>query len=587
MISSKTMFSTMLELEKNLEPRLTKWRRNFRAYIDSYRVDDLKNPQMQPLGLWFTTEQDVDRPAPVINATRSAVDTVCSTMSQLKTRPFVNSVNGKYKTRKVAKQVQRYIDAIFDEQKVYITSPEVLRHALVMEVGYYWVNDIDAKVEMIRPWEFFCSPAEWQFGKVTIYHLRFDFYPLSALEKYIGDRRDLKLMLERDPMARVQYRVAYNLRDGYRSIFINQFEVDKQKITFDETNVVDLYFRRPMRGMYSTSIVDDVYTIQLQINDICNKIGTATRLTPANFVLVPKSQGGIKPATIKSDIGFVYEWQPIPGVNNPIQIVTPAPIDEQYVSLLSFFIDQLFKQPGISDMQALGERPKSVQSGYAIDTMNNIFSSRQNVLLVNYIQMQCDLARKIIKCFPKDYKIPSRMKQKVTIGDVQAEMEMLTIDISASSSISRDPKTKQDQILSLIQSGLLTPTMAAQYLELPDAEAAYEVLTSAQDYNRWIVERVIEEGKMDFYQVTDMADLFQLAISELLQCSVAGDDDDVLLNLATFLEALDQNDIAINQATQVTPQPGQPVNPGVAPQPPPQGQQAAPPPAAGPQGVAQ
>ena len=570
-LKTEAWFKGISSLENELTARDTKYRRNFRVYASSFRGEEIRNPNGQPLGLYFSVDDSSDRPPPIINASKSAVDTICSTMSQLKTRPFFNPVNGKFDTRKAARDVQRYMDALFDKENIYTESPEVLRLAAIFEAGYFWVNDIDNTIRKVRPWEFYYSQAEYQYGSLKHYHLRFDKYPLSALTKYLDEgpdptkfKKNFKDTYSKDMFATCTYRVAYDLDLGYRIEFMNQYEIRREEIDFDEPNVAEIYFSRPVKGGYSTSLIDDVYTIQLQINDICRKIGSSVALTPANFVLVPKGQSQIKAAMIKSELGYVYEYTPITGAA-PISIVSPAPIDKSYIEMLNFFIDQVFKQPGVSDMNALGERPQSVQSGYAIDTLNNIFSNRQNVILVNYLRMQCDLARKAIKCFSPDFVLPSRGKDKVTMGQVKKQLDLLTIDIAATSSLSRDPETKQNQIQSLVQGGLMSVGIATQYLELPDAEDAFQILTASQDYNRWIVERVIKEGKMDFYQVTDLSDLFQLTVAELLQCATAGEEESVLRNLSDFLDVLQANFAAL-QPPPPAPVPNQP---GAPPGPPP------------------
>jgi hypothetical protein len=583
-MKTEAWFRGMSQLEGHLNSRDTKYRRNYRLYTDSYRGEEIRRPRSEPLGFYYSVEENMDRPPPVINAAKSAVDTVVSTMSQLKTRPFINPVNGKFDTRRASRDVQRYIDALFDKENVYTQSPEVLRAACIFEAGVFFIDDINNCIRRIRPWEVYFSPEEYQFGCLYRYHFRFDHYPVAALENYIaaegkdptGFKRRFRQRLDGDMYSTCTYRIAYDLKNKVRIEMMDEYEVSRKPISFDEPNFTQLYFKEPIKGEYSMSLIDDVYTIQLQINDICRKISTAFNLTPANFVLIPKGMGQVKPSMIKSDVGYVYEFTSIAGAP-PISIVSPAPIDPSYVSVLQFFIEQLFKQPGVSDMQALGERPASVQSGYAIDTLNNIFSNRQNVILLNYLRMQVDLARKVIKCYSPDFKLPSvRGGKYTTMGEVQAEMDRMTIDIAATSSLSRDPKTKQEQIQNLVGSGLMSSSIAAQYLEMPDLEDAYSVLTSAQDYNRWIIERVVKEGKLDFYQVTDMTDLFQLAISELLQCASAGEGEEVMKRLSDFIEILQAQEMVMQAPAPV------PVQPGMGQQPP---QQGAPGQGAIPQGV--
>lgn len=580
-MTHETVWKIINKEEGDLSVRDTKYRRNYRVYYNSFRGEDIRNPVSQPLGLYFSVDDQLDRPPPIINVAQSMVDTVCSTMSELKVRPFFNPVNGTFKTRRVARQAQKFFDELYDKQNVYIEGPEVLRHALTFEVGYFWVNEMEKRIQKIRPWEYYYSQSEYQYGNQTHYHLRFDYYPVtklkSKLDKYKGKENVDYILekLEKDPLATASYRIFYDLLEKERFEFLGNTLINRENIDFDCVSVAEIYFKKPMKGSFSSSLLDDVITIQTQINEICRKISQAVTLTPANLVFVPKGQGQIKSSMVQSDAGIVYEFVPIPG-SPPIEFITPAPLDPEYINLLSFFIEKAFNQPGVSEMQALSKKPGSLQSGAALETLDDISSNRQNVILNAYINLLTRVAKICMEVFPEnDDILPKANKSaKVTWGELKKQKDAFNIQISASSSLSRDPKTKMDQITVLVASGYLDKALAAEYLEMPDLEDAYSVINSGTDYNRYIIDRAVEKGLYDFFQVTDINQLFQLTVDELLRCASADEDPVVIERLVSLLKIVSmvkQKMLEANQqiqaAAQQAQQPQAPAQPQGAPQP--------------------
>lgn len=366
---------------------------------------------------------------------------------------------------------------------------------------------------------------------------------LKTKDKLLGGNADWLEKLGRNPSLTGRYRIAYDLDGGERIEFLEGREIGRHKIGFKHCSVQEIYYKKPVKGSYSTSLVDDVYTIQLQINDICRKISSAVNLTPGNLVLVPKGQGQIKTSMLSAENGYVYEFSPIPG-SPPISIVAPAPFDPQYLETLKFFIEQGMNTPGVSEMQALAKKPGSLQSGEALETLDDISSNRQNVILNAYISLLMRTAKSCIDVFEGDV-IPTARRGKISWKEVRSEAEKYTIQFSASSSLSRDPKTKLQQITALTNMGYLDRALAAEYMEMPDLEDAFSIINSGTDYNRYLIERAVEKGEYDFFEVTDINQLLQLAIDELLQCAAAEEDDQTLDRLKQFVMIIQSKRLTI------------------------------------------
>jgi len=555
-MTEQAMKSVIQQVESDLAPRDQKYRRNFRMYFDSYRGEDMRNPKTQPLGFYFSVDDVLDRAPPVINVAKRAVDTIISTMSQVKVRPFFNPINGKYKTRKVCRKAQIYFDEMFQKQNVYIEGPEVLRDAAIFEVGYMWADEETKTVRRVRPWEYYYSQEQYHYGTTNFYHLRFDYYPLMALKEKLDKNPsmlegngDLLESLAINPLRTCTYRVFYDLVEKKRTDTVNGRVISESKIAFDCCTVQEIYYKKPVKGSFSTSLVDDVYTIQLQINDISRKISQAVGLTPANLVLIPKGNGQIKSSTLSADAGFVYEFQPVPNAP-PIQVVAPAPLDSSYLELLKFFIEQGMNTPGVSEMQSLAKKPGSLQSGEALETLDDIYSDRQNVILNAYISLLMRTADACLRAFEGDVLPGDGKSGGVKWSEVRGQKDLYHVQFSASSSLSKDPKTKLQQIMALTSAGFLDQALAADYMEMPDLEDAYSILNSGTDYNRYLVERAVEEGKYDFFEVTDVDQLFMLSVDELLQCAAAQEEDQTLDRLKAFITIIQSKRLSMQQSSQ-------------------------------------
>ena len=167
-----------------LEKRYTKYVRNFNRFVNNgNRTSDIYNFNEQPLSYWYASTGDDLGVIPVMNVLSSAIKTKVSKMSQTKVRPFFNPVNGTYKTRQVVRNAQIYFDDFFTRQQVYKKGMEAYRDAQIFDYGVLWANDELSTVEHIRPWEFYCDPAEYHYGKMTRCYIHFRNYPKHFLDE--------------------------------------------------------------------------------------------------------------------------------------------------------------------------------------------------------------------------------------------------------------------------------------------------------------------------------------------------------------------------------------------------------------------
>jgi len=134
------------------------------------------------------------------------------------------------------------------------------------------------------------------------------------------------------------------------------------------------------------------------------------------------------------------------------------------------------------------------------------------------------------------------------------------MQFSASSSLSKDPKVKMEQIEKLLSMKILDPSLASTLLDMPDLEGAYSIMSAAYNSNEKTIERVVEErpdenGEFSFFEITDVNLLFKQAVNTLLRLDASDETPEVMQKLVNFIAQVKRYIDALNQASMPPPAP--------------------------------
>ncbi len=565
-----------------------------RYFYNGYRKDSIWTQDTYPMGYWTAANPNqmlADLGTqPNLNLVRSCIDTVKSKLSQTKPLPNFTPIKGTWKTRKVCKNAQIYFDDFFQSQRIYKKGVACALDAMLFEYSPVWIDDEDKEVVRLAPWEFAYDPAEFNFGGIKRANISRRDYPLGFLvdllkkakkeKKAISDR--WLEALELDPSRKVEFNIYYNLNERKAFKFIETDCIEVRDLPYDCAPFVLLWYRPPIKGWGSASMADSLMPIQEQVDAIANTLHEALELNPANCIFLPEPVGsangvGVKKSEFSNQIGNIYPYSAFPGMPaTPVQVSTPAPIDPMYIQLLDKFIGFAYQMEGVSQLSAQSKKPAGLNSGVALDTLENVESERFNSWLQDYIHLFVDIADICIKVFPEDDDIlPNRMgRANIKWKDIVKERESFNIQTSPVSNLSRDPATKMEQVQKLVSMQIIKPEMAASLLEFADVEKAYSIASASYDDCQKIIERAIEKRNFSFYEVVNIQQLFSEAVNTLLSLDADDEDSKVMQNLVDFVGTVKEKMDAISAAA--APPPALAVVPNPAPQAPPMVQEAAP-----------
>ena len=498
MITEQQIRDRVSELKTLNESRLSKYYRNYN-YYNNTPAGTLKNVRNPSIVGLYNIEESIETDTtttPSINVIKSCIDTLTSKIAQSKVRPFFNSINGTFKDVNVCKNAQQYFDQYFDIEEVNKKVSMAFRDACVFDHGVIYVDAETKSITKALPWQVFVRPAELTYNNVTRAYYCQNDYPVSMLpERYRNDV--LKVNPEQNY---VTYGVYYDTVDKCKAVYISELDFVKiEKYEGNRVPFIFLWYNNPIHGGSSVSVVDMLYGIQTEVNTLMAKVKDASQLSPALTFFLP-DDATIKSTQINNRIGNVVTYKATSDMSgSPVTVATPSFIDSQYIELIQNLKETAYEMVGISQLSAQSKKPTGLDSGIALQTMENVESERFEEQLNQVIRCYVDIAKTCLRVFPKDESILPDASNRVDIKwrDIVEQEKKMQIQFSAADSLSKDPSTKLQQLQQLAAAGIIPPERIAQMMQLPDIEGAFSLSNNALNATLSIIRDAIESDKFD------------------------------------------------------------------------------------------
>lgn len=439
----------------------SKYLRNLRLYTYSMNVSLDQYKEGNVIGYWNLMDGSNYTSGINENVIQSCIDSLTSQLCSKHARPYFTTVNGTYNQQQVAKQAQQYFDFMYDEQNVNITVTDAFRDACIFGVGIVYIDPIKREIKRALPWQVYWRPAEDTYGNITRIYYERKSYPTNNIVGYKGKEEYVTYGEYYDVINHVKATCI----DG--EITISKYDSPKLPFSF-------LHYVNPVCGKDTTSVVDLIYGIQMKIDELYSIMSEAIKRNPAQTFIVPKGSD-IKVTAISNRVGQILQYNPVEGVSNPVSSVTPNFIADQYIQVVNMLKEDAYKLVGISELSSQSRKPSGVDSGKALQTINDIESERFEVQYKQVINCYVDIAKKCILCFdPNDEILPSdRNRLNIKWGDIINNYAKMKIQFSAMDFLSKDPSTRAQEIDMLVNRGVISPSRVAQFYDMPDSDACY------------------------------------------------------------------------------------------------------------------
>ena len=486
------------ELKTLNAQRKVKYYRNRSLYESTPRlnIENIKSPNV--VGYYNNIDElNEDTTAtPNLNVIKSCIDTLSSKIAQSKVRPFFNCVNGSFKDIQTVKSAQQFFDQYYDEEDVNKKVSEAFRDSCIFENGYIFVDVDTKKIDKALPWQVYERPAELSYGKVTRSYYERKDYPITLLPEKVYNKIKDKL----GQNEYVTYGLYFDTVNHVKIYYVSEYDfILEEPYEAERTPFIRIYYNCPVSGNTSNSVVDMLYTIQLEINTLMNKIKDASQLNIAMTYLIPKGSG-LKTGQLNNRIGNIIEYEPTSNMTgSPVTVSTPSFIDPQYMALLNELIAKAYELVGISALSAQSKKPTGLNSGIALSTMEDVESERFETQLNQVIKSYVDIARTCLEVFPQEEDILPEVTTRMTIkwGDIVKESKKMQIQFSSADALSKDPSQKLQQLIALAQAGVIPQSRISQFMEIPDLQGGYSIANNAINAVMSIIQDCVNNDVFD------------------------------------------------------------------------------------------
>lgn len=483
------IISNINTLESRYGSYKSKCLRNLRLFTYS-STTTLDISESEVVGFYqrgtFSTSDDTTS-AIQENVIASCIETLCSKIASQKVRPFFNTVNGTFKEMQIAKQAQVFFDMLYEENNVNKIITDAFRNACVFDKGIVKISD-DGITNRL-PWNVFFDPREVTYNQIT--------YVAEKLPKTPGRILELKYGIKANRNLDYTVYEYYDVMEHIKAVYVQ--ELNKVVTHEYKPNIIpylEIHYTNPVKGDTSQSVVDQLYGIQTQIDELLAVMKDSIAVNPGMTLLVPRSSN-IKTNMLSNRTGQIIQYDPIPGqTTSPVTYATNDIISPQFVQLLDKLKNDAYEIVGISQLSATSQKPSGLNSGVALNTMEDIESSRFETQLNSVVRLYVDIAKACLDIFPPENDIlPDDLNRaNIKWADIVEARNNMKIQFSAAESLSKDPSEKLKQLVALSQAGVIPQSHIATLMELPDLQSGYNLANNAFNSVYTFIDNVLVSG---------------------------------------------------------------------------------------------
>lgn len=483
------IISNINRLESRYGTYKSKCLRNLRMFTYS-STTTLDISESEVVGYYnrgtFSTSDDTTS-AIQENVIASCIETLCSKIASQKVRPFFNTVNGTFKEMQIAKQAQIFFDMLYEENNVNEIITNAFRNACVFDKGIVKISD-DGITNRL-PWNVFFDPREVTYNQIT--------HVAEKLPKTPGRILELKYGIKADRNLDYTVYEYYDVMEHIKAVYVQ--ELNKVVTHEYKPNIIpylEIHYTNPVKGDTSQSVVDQLYGIQTQIDELLAVMKDSIAVNPGMTLLVPRSSN-IKTNMLSNRTGQIIQYDPIPGqTTSPVTYATNDIISPQFVQLLDKLKNDAYEIVGISQLSATSQKPAGLNSGIALNTMEDIESSRFETQLNSVVRLYVDVAKACLDIFPPEIDIlPDDLNRaNIKWKDIVEARNNMKIQFSAAESLSKDPSEKLKQLVALSQAGVIPQSHIATLMELPDLQSGYNLANNAFNSVYTFIDNVLVSG---------------------------------------------------------------------------------------------
>jgi len=439
------------------------------------------------------------------NVCRSAVDTLQAKITTQRPLPQCLAQRGQWKSQKKARRMTQFLEGEFYKQRFFENHWRGwVRDALIFGRGLLkiWTEGKRITTERIHPWEVHVDEWDARYGAPrNMYHCRsMDrgnaialFGKRDAIEKAGRFEPENSAADYSNTVDRVDVVEAWHLpgpdgKGGRHVIIVQGATLLDEPWTYEYFPFVMLGYNDPVCGYWPTGLVAQLEGYQYELNLASETLREQYRMSGV-LVTVPDGAG-------------IHDQQ----IRNGVHILRHRPGGEVRVNHMDLVNEHMRARPreltqdalndaGISQMSAQSQKPSGIQSGIALQTMDDIETERFHVFARAAESAVLEVARRYVDCAKRiagkfdDLSVSVPMKGGLLeLNWKDVFIDGVEIRVFPTSMLPQQLGARLERLKDLWNTGVIDRATFMRHLEAPDMQAEMDLETA----DRLVVDEILE-----------------------------------------------------------------------------------------------
>lgn len=462
----------------------------------------------------MTAQLPMDRPT--MNVIQSCIDTLVSRLTQSRPRPVFLTDNADYKQRRLAKQMNDFIQGEFYQTHMPTLGRRMLLDAAVIGDGAikgFRTQDNKVGLERVLCTELLVDQNDGLYGSPRQMY-QFSLVDRDVMKEMFGDTGKVDSAEQAFPdnggdssrsvSDQVMVVEGWHLPSGPKandgmhviactSGSILDEEWKKQKFPF-----VFMKYAERMLGFWGQPLTEQLMGTQVEINKLLITISSSINLVGVPRVFVEDGSKVVS-AHLNNQVGTIVKY----AGTKPIYEVAPCMPAEVYQQLQRL-VDYAYQQSGISALAAASQKPAGLDSGTALREYDDLQSDRFASLAKRWDEMHIEAADLIVDLAIDIAEDEGKYQTVFPSKDGTREIDLPDIKILKedpfviqsfdASSLPRDPAGRLQKIVEMIQAGMISLGEGRRLLDYPDLEQQSKLAIAAEERILQYLDKIVEDG---------------------------------------------------------------------------------------------
>lgn len=531
------------EPEGQAHGAVVRWVRSVREAQAGQRFADVLhaslygNIPLAGLGLGTVSQRSMSPSRLSLNVVRNMVGAVTSKIAaKNKPKPTFLTVEGDYDKRTKAERLERFVDGVFYESKVYGQLTSFFRHACVFGTGVLKVYESEGRacVEPVLKTEMVVDDLEGQYGDPP--NLGQTKYIDRRVVKstYAEDDVELQALIDRIPRETEDISAAIQTQADQVMVYEVWHKGEPGKkgrhiICVDGATFLDeewegdfpfafFHWSRPLVGFWGVGLAEELRGIQEEINKLLIDIQRAHHLIKGHYLVEQASK--VTTQSLNNDLASIVKYK-----GAAPQYMAPVAIAPDVYAHLERLYSKAYEIAGISQLNASGMKPAGLNSGAAQRAFQDIQTERFLEVGQDYEEAVIETARQVIRCAKRvggSYKVRSVDKRGITLitwSEIDLDDEEYVIRVYPTSLLPSTPAGKLAWAQDMINGGVMPPEDVLDVVDFPDVEQYARRKNAARKLVERNVDHMLRTGEFVSPEPFDNHALALKLVNEAYHCA--------------------------------------------------------------------